>query len=146
MRLPPNEPAIETPLVLLILILVVAPLTFFGVRHEMRVRAESRAQAKREATYQAALRSYTQILKPGMKRGEVEDYLSAKKVQFLRLSLDDLTPIGKDEPANWFCGKPDVYVRFQFTAPSQHEDRPAEANQQDTLEEIKISRLASSCI
>jgi hypothetical protein len=145
-RLPPNEPAIETPLVLLILILVVAPLTFFGVRHEMRVRAESRAHAKREAIYQAGLRSYTQTLKPGMKRVEVEDYLSAKKVEFLRLSLDDLTPIGEDEPPNWFCGRPHVYVRFQFTARSPREDRPAEANQQDTLEEIKISRLASGCI
>ena len=82
MRLPPGEYAIETPLVLLILILVVAPLIFFGVRYEMKVRAETQAQAKRETAYQAALRSYNQILKPGMKRKEVEDYLRVNKTEF----------------------------------------------------------------
>ena len=75
MRLPSNEYAIETPIVLLILILVVAPLIFFGVRDELKVRAETRAQAKRESTYQATLRAYSQIIKPGMKRKEVEEYL-----------------------------------------------------------------------
>lgn len=65
MRPPADESAIETPLVLFILILVVAPLIFFGVRHEMKVRAEAQAQAKREIGYQAALRSYSQVLKPG---------------------------------------------------------------------------------
>jgi hypothetical protein len=50
MRPPADEPAIETPIVLLILFLVVAPLIFFGVRYEMKVRAETQAQAKRETT------------------------------------------------------------------------------------------------
>ncbi len=81
MRLPPGEYAIETPIVLLILILVVAPLIFFGVRYEMKVRAETQAQAKRETSYQEALRSYKQILKPGMKRNEVEDYLRVNKTE-----------------------------------------------------------------
>ena len=85
MRLPPHEYAIETPIVLLILILVVAPLIFFGVRYEMKVRAENQAQAKRETTYQAALLSYSQIIKPGMKRKEVEKYLRSKKVEFFQL-------------------------------------------------------------
>ena len=73
MRPPADEPAIERPLVFLILIVVLAPLIFFGIRHNFRVRAETQAQAKRETTYQSALRSYSQILKPGMKRKEVED-------------------------------------------------------------------------
>ena len=131
---------------MLILILVVAPLTFLGVRHEMRVRAESRARANRETTYQAAVRSYSQILKPGVTRKEVENYLRFNRVEFLRLSLDDITKIGEDQAANWFCGKSDVYVKFQFIASTQHEGRPDDANERDTLEEIKISRIASGCI
>ena len=145
MRLPPGEYAIETPLVLLILILVVAPLIFFGVRYEMKVRAETQAQAKRETTYQAALRSYNQILKPGMKRKEVEDYLRVNKTEFLQMSLDDdLTKIGEDEPT-WVCGRTGVYVKFQFTGVGQREPR-FDANDEDTLDEIKIFHWASNCL
>jgi hypothetical protein len=102
MRLPPGEYAIETPIVMLVLILVVAPLIFFGIRHELKVRAETQAQAKRESTYQAALHTYGQIIKPGMKRKEVEEYLHSNKIEFVQLSLDDLTKIGEDAPT-WFC-------------------------------------------
>jgi hypothetical protein len=47
-RLPTNEYAIEPLLVLLILILLIAPIVFLGVRYEIKTRAESRAQAKQE--------------------------------------------------------------------------------------------------
>jgi hypothetical protein len=145
MRPPADEPAIETPIVLLILFLVVAPLIFFGVRYEMKVRAETQAQAKRETTYQAALRSYSQMLKPGMKRKVVEDYLRFNKTEFLRLSLDDdITKIGEDEPA-WSCGRTGVYVRFQFTGVSQRAPR-LDVNDEDTLDEIKIFRWANDCL
>jgi len=145
MRLPPGEYAIETPLVLLILILVVAPLIFFGVRYEMKVRAETQAQAKRETTYQAALRSYNQILKPGMKRKEVEDYLRVNKTEFLQMSLDDdLTKIGEEEPP-WYCGTSSVYVKFHFTRLRQREPRLG-ADDEDTLDEIDIYHWLDRCL
>jgi hypothetical protein len=144
MRFPPDEYAIETPIVLLILILILAPLIFFGVRYEMKVRAETQAQAKRETTYQAALRSYSQILKPGMKRKEVENYLRVNKTEFFQLSLDDLTKIGEDSPT-WYCGPPGVYVKFQFVGVRPLEPR-LEANDDDTLDEIKIFHWAAKCL
>jgi hypothetical protein len=144
MRLLPNEYAIETPIVLLILILIVAPLIFLGVRYEMKVRAETQAQVKRETTYQSALRSYTQILKPGMKRKEVEDYLRLNKIDFFQLSLDDLIKIGEDAPT-WYCGPPGVYVKFQFIGVKPHDPR-LEANDRDTLDEIKIFHWADKCL
>jgi len=144
MRPPADEPAIETPIVLLILILVVAPLIFFGVRYELKVRAETQAQAKREAAYQSNLRSYNQVLKPGMKRKTVEDYLRFNKTEFLRLSLDDLTKIGEDEPT-WVCGRTGVYVKFQFTGVGQREPR-FDANDEDTLDEIKIFHWGNTCL
>jgi hypothetical protein len=82
MRPPADEPGI----VLLILILVVAPLIFFEVRYEMKVRAETQAHAKREMAYQSTLRSCNQVLKPSMKRKEVEDYLRLNKIEFLQMS------------------------------------------------------------
>ena len=144
MRPPADEPAIETPIVLLILILVVAPLIFFGVRYEMKVRAETQAQGKRETTYQAALRSYSQILKPGMKRKAVEDYLRFNKTEFLRLSVDDITKIGEDEPT-WSCGPNGVYVRFQFIGVSQREPH-LDAKDEDTLNEIEIYHWLDRCL
>ncbi len=144
MRPPADEPAIETPIVLLILILVVAPLIFFGVRYELKVRAETQAQAKREMAYQSTLRSYNQVLKPGMKRKTVEDYLRFNKTEFLRLSLDDLTKIGEDEPT-WVCGRTGVYVKFQFTGVGQREPR-FDANDEDTLDEIKIFHWGNTCL
>ena len=144
MRPPADEPAIETPIVLLIVILVVAPLIFFGVRYELKVRAETQAQAKREMAYQSTLRSYNQVLKLGMKRETVEDYLRFNKTEFLRLSLDDLTKIGEDEPT-WVCGRTGVYVKFQFTGIGQREPR-FDANDEDTLDEIKIFHWGNTCL
>ena len=145
MRPPADDPAIETPIVLLILILVVAPLIFFGVRYEMKVRAETQAQAKRETSYQEALRSYKQILKPGMKRNEVEDYLRVNKTEFLQMSLDDdLTKIGEEEPP-WYCGTSGVYVKFHFTSLRQREPRLG-ADDEDTLNEIEIYHWLDRCL
>ena len=144
MRPPADDPAIETPIVLFILILVVAPLIFFGVRYELKVRAETQAQAKREMAYQSTLRSYNQVLKPGMKRKTVEDYLRFNKTEFLRLSLDDLTKIGEEEPT-WVCGRTGVYVKFQFTGVGQREPR-FDANDEDTLDEIKIFHWGNTCL
>jgi hypothetical protein len=143
MRPPADEPVIERPLAFLILIVVLAPLIFFGIRHNLRVRAETQARAKREITYEAALRSYSQDLKPGMKRKAVEDHLRFNKTEFLRLSLDDITKIGEDEPT-LSCGPIGVYVRFQFTGVSQREPR-LDANDEDTLDEIKIFHWGSNC-
>jgi hypothetical protein len=140
----PNEYAIETPIVLLILILVVAPLIFFGVRYELKVRAETQAEAKRESTYQATLRTYSQIIKPGMKRKEVEEYLHSNKIEFVQLSLDDLTKIGEDAPT-WFCGSSRVYVKFQFISVKPSEPR-LKANDGDTLDELKIFHWADNCL
>jgi len=109
-------------LLLLIVALVVVGLFVFGVQQELN----KQAQKRREAVYQSVLRTYTQVLKPGMKRKEVEDYIRAKNAKFRqtccvdsnetsrRHSWDDLTKIG-EEDAPWFCSQHNVYVAFQFT-------------------------------
>jgi hypothetical protein len=111
----------------LILVLVTTGLAGLVIDHRMKVRAELRAQAKREAAYQNNLSSYTQILKPGMTRREVEDYLRANKIEFQQMccvdsselsrrhSWDDLVKIGGEDPP-WFCREFNVYVAFQYTA------------------------------
>ena len=140
-RLPASEYAIETPIVLLILILVIPPLIFFGIRHEVKVRAQTQAQAKRESTYQLALQSYGRVIKPGMKRKEVEEYLRSNKIEFVQLSLDQLTKIGEDAPS-WFCGSSGVYAKFQFIGVKPR----LKANDEDTLDELNIFHWADNCL
>src|SRR5450755_790793 len=141
-----DESAIETPLILAILILVAAPLIFFGLRYETKVRAKTQAQAKRETTYQRARNSYGQIFKPGTKRKEVEDYFRSNKIEFQQqttsaslLVLYDLIPIGQDESTSWFCGKTDVSVKFAFSSSVPVEGgSDAIANDGDSLDSIEI--------
>ena len=95
-----------------------------------------------------ALRSYSQILKPGMKRKEVEDYLSAKNTPFRQMCCvdqkhlnrtvyDDLVKIGKED-APWFCGENNVYIAFQFDGPKRSIGPTADAS--DTLSAITMYR------
>jgi hypothetical protein len=129
--------------------LVVVALTALGVRHV----SEKRTQQKRDIEYQAALRSYTEVLRPGMSRKEVEDYLRAKNVGFLLMCCvnpkefsksvyDELTKVG-EEDAGWFCKENNVYVAFQF-AGSAHEPG-FEADPSDTLRAITIHRSLDGC-
>ena len=144
MRPPADDPAIETPIVLLILILVVTPLIFFAVRYEVKVRAETQARAKRETAYQSILHSYNQVLKPGMKRKEVEEYLRLNKIEFLQMSPYDLTKIGEEEPP-WHCGTSDVYVKFRFTNVRNGESQ-FDADDEDILDEIEVYRKLDRCL
>lgn len=154
MRHSVDESAIETPLVLLILVLIVAPIVFFGVRYEMKERAETQAQAKRETTYQAALRSYQQGLKPGMSRKEVEEYLRLKNTSFRQMccvedhskkSLDDLTKIGEEKPP-WYCNENNVYIAFQFSDHPQEKETWGRADNLDALRTVTIFRWLEGCL
>src|ERR1035438_9945911 len=145
MRPSADEPASDTPLILLIMIFAAVPIIFFGARYGMKIQAENQAQAKRDATYQATLHSYSQILKLGMNRKKVEDYLRVNKMEFFRLSLDDLAQIGEDKSQSWGCGNVDVFMEFAFTAATQREGQP-NANEMDTLNQVEIIHRSSGCL
>src|SRR5947209_18878249 len=74
---------------LLTVVLVAVALSVIGVRHVREKRSqqkhvlEKRAQQKREVAYKAALRSYSEVLRPGVTRNEVESYLRAENVRLL---------------------------------------------------------------
>ena len=95
-------------LLLSIIAVVIVVASATAVRSYLR----SVAQKKREATYQSALRQYSQELSLGLRRTEVERYLRARNANFLRISTAfggrhevqnaDILKIG-EEPAPWFC-------------------------------------------
>jgi hypothetical protein len=120
-----------------------------GVRYELKKRAER----KREAGYQMAVRSYRQALKIGTTRKEVEDYLRARNIEFNQMccveekkrALDDLTKIG-EEAAPWFCSEHYVFVAFQFADDQPRPDKIFSAEDLDTLKSITVFHQLGGCL
>jgi hypothetical protein len=146
---------IERPLALLlmavVMAVVVATLIFFGIRHFSKIREA----AKREAAYQSALLSYTRVLKPGIRRKEVEDYLRARNVEFGQMccvgkqvpqkrSLDDIAKVGQ-ENAPWFCSEHNVFVAFQFEDHGQYKSILG-ADDKDILKAVTIYHQLGGCL
>ncbi len=134
---------------------VVLALALFalGTRYELN----KQAQKRREAVYQTTLRSYSEILKPGMGRKEVESYLRARNTMFTQMccvdaetlsersSWDDLVKIGK-EAAPWFCSENNVYIAFQFTDHERKREPGWTANDLDTLKSVTVYRWLEGCL
>jgi hypothetical protein len=106
-----------------VMTIVVVATSVWGVYRVL----EGRVQKKREAAYLQDLRSYSDALKPGMSRKELESYLKARGIKFRQMCClgqnrgvyDDLVKIGEEKP-QWVCSRQVVYVGFQFTANKQH--------------------------
>jgi hypothetical protein len=112
--------------------------------------AGSNARKKREAAYQAALQSYSDVLESGMTRKYVEKYLRSKGVTFQQLccidessAFADLLKIGKEKHPR-YCSEHDVYVAFQFVAAEPH--TPPLARDTDTLKSITIFHKLEGCL
>jgi len=141
-------------ILLLILGLAIVGVIGLGIRDELHKKNQSR----REAGYQSILRTYTQALKPGMTRKEVEDYLQAKSSKFRqtccidssesskRHSWDDLTKIGQED-APWFCSEHNVYIAFQFIDHVRIETGfQMKDDDLDTLKAITLYHQLETCL
>ena len=102
----------------------------------------------------AAVASYSQDLKPGMTRKEVEDYFRTNKIQFSQEccvggsnihSLVDLIKIGTQHiPLP--CGDTPYYVAFIFDYHTQHPPvRLLPVDDMDTLRTIAKLSLVDDC-
>ena len=134
-----------------IALVLVVTLSVVVVRH----RSEKRAQQEREAGYQSALRAYSGVLKPGMTRKDVEEYLRTGNVGFSQMCCvemkdfskyvyDDLTKVGQED-APWFCSEKNVYIAFQFTGQPRNATGPG-ADDSDKLRTITIYRWLEGCL
>jgi len=134
--------------------LLAALLVVLGVRHVVK----ERVQRRREAEYQNALRSYSQALKTGMTRKQVEDYLSARNLSFRQMccvsvkefsrgvydnAYDDLVKIAQEE-VPWFCSENNVYIAFQFLGSGQNSFARADAS--DKLKDLTIYHWLEGCL
>jgi hypothetical protein len=140
--------------ILLVLVLAVIGLVAFGVRRRLAINAKK----NREAAYETKLRSFTQVLEPGMTRKQVRDYFHANNVEYsedccvvfdksvIRHSYDDLVKIGQEDHP-WYCGENNIYIAFQF---ADHEKQlpysQTKDNDLDTLTAITIYNQLENCL
>jgi len=93
--------------------------------------------AWREAQYHATLNAYSRVLKPGMKRSEVENYfVMSKYVSFSRGASEDIVEIAH-ERAGWVCQEQLVYLMFEFDGVE-----PSEPKSTDRLVRTSLDRSA----
>jgi hypothetical protein len=109
------------------------------------------AKQKREAMYQKTLQSYSEVLKPGMTRKNVEDYLKGKSVKYEKMCcLDektayvDVVRIG-EEKHPWYCSAHTVYIAFQF-ADEPHEGERTSDRGTDKLKSITVYHSLDGCL
>ncbi len=139
---------------LYLVLFVAAVIIVFGVRYSF----QKQAQRRREVEYQKALRSYSEVLKTGMTRNEVEGYFSLKNVQFSQTccisvkeftrgvydnAYDDLVKIGKED-IPWFCSENNVYVAFQFLG--SEKNAPPQAEASDRLKDVSLYHRLDGCL
>jgi len=102
----------------------------------------------------AASHSFSQVLKPGMTRKDVEDYFRANKIQFGQMccvedenkhSYDDVIEIGtRHFPVP--CGDNSYYVAFIFNDQTQHPPVGfLQAEDLDTLRSITTVHWVDDC-
>lgn len=109
------------------------------------------AKQKREASYQKTLQSFSESLKPGMTRKNVEDHLREKGVKYEKMccidektAYVDIVRIGKEKHP-WYCSAHTVYIAFQF-ADEPHEGERTSDRDTDKLKSITIYHSLDDCL
>ena len=136
------------------LVLVLGPLLFALVAGDGCASANrtARLAEQRETFYQASLRSYSEVLRLGMTRKDVEAYLQGKGKAFKQMccierspknAYDDLTKIGAENHP-WYCDKHNVYIGFQFVSAGSHTF--PKADESDTLTKITVYHRLEGCL
>jgi hypothetical protein len=115
---------------------------------------EKRSQQKRDLSYQTALRSYSEVFKPGMTRKEVEDFLRARNEAFGQMCCvdikkpmgvwDDLIKIAQEDPP-WFCSAKNIYMAFEF-AGTRPQVTPPSAEPSDRLIAVTLYPHLEGCL
>lgn len=120
-------------------------VTLAAVISALAVWSTARAMARRNRAiaYQTTVRAYSQALRPGVTRKQVEDYLRSRSVHFAWMytafggrresQYADLVKIG-EESAPWYCSEEYVYVALEFS------------NESDLLQRIEIFQPDSGCL
>lgn len=92
-----------------------------------------------ESRFRTTVTTYRSVLKPGINRDKVEDYLRRHGMPFERSCCEpgvfsDRSKLGQ-EPARWFCRNQNVYLEFNFDSDAAPADV---ARGSDVLKKIDL--------
>ena len=109
---------------------------------------EAHSRTKRDAQYQAVLRTYIDEIKPGMARSDVEEILRRRNSSFQQVKLagdglEDLILIGREDPTG-FCIWNDVDVRIHFN--SSYDKSDAKGFPTDKVEYVNLFEWPRDCL
>jgi hypothetical protein len=113
---------------------------------------DRRAASKRQVQYEAVLKGYSDNLRPGMSRREVESYLRRRGHPFQRMCCvgrplsanADLVRIGQ-ERAPCYCSEYRVYVAFEFDTTEPHDLSP-DFSDSDRLQATALFPWLQGCL
>jgi hypothetical protein len=117
----------------------------------VRSVVKTHRQQALDVANQSALLTYSQRLRPGLTRKNVEDYLRAQGTHFKeaccygeRNAFAVLVKVG-EEDVPWFCSECPVYAVFEFTAtpPPQLLPKPTDS---DVLKNIHLASGCEGCL
>jgi hypothetical protein len=100
----------------------------------------------REYRYGRALKGLSDVLKPGMTRGDVERYARSRNLRLMQScsgcdTWTDLIIIGDEKPG-WFCEEQYIYAAFDFKAIEPHDWK--EGRDSDRL--VRVYPDRSACL
>jgi hypothetical protein len=134
------------PLLAAVTVIAFVPIYIHNVR-------ERQSQERRDAAYQVLLGAYSEVIRPGMSRREVEDLLHARNEAFRQMCCvdikkpvdvwDDLVKIAQEDPP-WVCREKNIYIAFQFTG-TRASATPASAQSSDKLTAVSIYPRLEGC-
>ena len=112
---------------------------------------KQRRAAVNTLAIEAALRAYSQALKPGMTRGQVQDYLHSRGVNFFerccfepRGAFSVLVKVGQED-APWYCSEWPDYVAFEFNA-TESSNSLAKPARSDVLKVVHLTSNGEGCL
>jgi hypothetical protein len=108
------------------------------------------SKQKREAGYQTALQAYSEFVKIGATRREVEEALRSKNTPYIRLccveqgtTFADLIEIAKEKHP-WYCSAHMVYIAIQYVAIDSNV--PNTVRETDVVQKVTIWHHLEGCL
>jgi hypothetical protein len=140
---------VKRPVLLGVTVAAGALLLTVTARHVL----EEAAQKRRAISYQSALLTYSQRVRPGMTRKEVEEQPRIKGARFTqrcctedRSAFSDLVRVG-EEAVPWYCSEWPVYVAFEFVAAEPNQlQSPLKPAASDVLRRIELVGNGEGCL
>ena len=137
-------------LLVIIASLVLAAICVFSIRYGLARHTRRKLEAARRVGYEQILASYSNEVRLGTNRKQVEEDFRAKGTIFRQIcriqastTVSDLIKIG-EEDVPWFCSEHNIYVAFQFSPTDSH--AALESDDSDELTKIILHPMLEGCL